>query len=203
MVNALLRKRYNLNYVMRSIVLSLLLIAGTLVAVQAEENQVSLAVEWKSMLVRPLPLAESSEKAHPDPGISAEARAATAVDFDDSAWEKHAVPGNWESYGGAWASADGEAVFRISVELPAGSAGKDMELCLGAIDDFDASFVNGEEVGHVDKSVLGFWTIQRVYRVPGRLVKDGRNVIAVRVFDHFGGGGFTGPKEKLVLRPAQ
>lgn len=188
---------------MRTIVLSLLLIVGVLAAARAEEGQVSLAVEWKAKLVRPLPPAESNEKAHQDPGISAEARAATAIDFDDSAWEKHAVPGNWEVYGGAWASADGEAVFRTTVDLPAGSAGKDMELCLGAIDDFDVSFFNGDEVGHVDKSVLGFWTIQRVYRIPGRLVKDGRNVIAVRVFDHFGGGGFTGPKEKLVLRLAK
>ena len=170
-------------------------------AVMAEEGEVVLAGIWKARLVGALPAAPSLEQGHQDPGISTAAKAAIALDFDDSTWVKVEVPSNWEAYGGEWANADGEAVFRRWIELPVGSAGKDYELCLGAIDDFDVTFVNGEQVGQVDKNVVGFWAFQRCYRIPGRLLKDGSNLIAVRVFDHFGGGGFTGPKDKLVLRP--
>jgi sialate O-acetylesterase len=170
-------------------------------AVMAEEGDVALAGAWKASLGGGLPAAGSIDKTHLDPGMSDAAKAAVTLAFDDAKWAQVEVPSNWETYGGEWVNADGEAVFRRWVELPAGSAGKDFELCLGAIDDFDVTFVNGEQVGQVDKTVLGFWAFQRCYRIPGRLSKDGRNVIAVRVFDHFGGGGFTGPKDKLVLRP--
>ena len=117
-----------------------------------------------------------------------------ALGVADAEWESHQVPGPWEGYGGDWSAADGEAVFRVTIDLPAALADHDLELCLGAIDDFDTTFVNGEAVGHVDKSVLGYWALQRVYPVPARLAKAGKMLIAVRVFDHFGGGGFTGPK---------
>ena len=181
----------------------LLLLACMCSVALAEEGEFVLAGTWKAQLVGALPLAPSIDKAHLDPGISPAAKAAVAPEFDDAAWSAVEVPSNWERYGGEWKNADGEAVFRRWIELPSGSAGKDFELCLGAIDDFDVTFVNGEQVGKVDKSVLGFWVFQRSYRIPGRLVKDGRNLIAVRVFDHFGGGGFTGPKDKMILRLAK
>src|SRR5262249_12307735 len=44
-----------------------------------------------------------------------------------------------------------------------------------------------------------FWTAPRKYIVPGRLVRLGRNVIAVRVFDHFGDGGMTGPAADMSI----
>ena len=179
----------------------LLFLACTCSMVMAEEGEVALTGSWKAKLVSALPAAPSIDKAHLDPGISPTAKAALKPEFDDATWATVEVPSNWEGYGGEWANADGEAVFRRWIELPAGSAGKDFEVCLGAIDDFDVAFLNGEQVGQVDKNVLGFWVFQRCYRIPGRLLKDGRNLIAVRVFDHFGGGGFTGPKDKMVLRP--
>lgn len=161
----------------------------------------SLAVPWKAKPIHPLTPATNIEAAYVDAGISAEAQAAVATAFDDSAWTAYRVPGPWEDYGPEW-QIDGEAVFRVVVDLPAEIAGKNLELSLGAIDDFDDTFVNGVAVGHIDKSVLGFWTVQRVYQVPGSLVVAGRNVIAVRIFDHFGGGGFTGRKDMLMLRIA-
>ena len=179
----------------------LLLLACVCAVVMAEEGGLALAGGWKASLVSALPAAPSVDKAHLDPGISPAAKAAVKPEYDDATWATVEVPGNWEGYDGAWAHADGEAVFRRWIEVPAGLAGKDAELCLGAIDDFDVTFVNGEQVGQVDRSVLGFWALQRRYRIPGRLLKPGRNLIAVRVFDHFGGGGFTGPEGTMALRP--
>lgn len=163
---------------------------------------VSLAVVWKAKLMHPLPPAANMDGAHPDAGISAEATAAVAVNFVDEAWATQQLPNGWESFGGDWATADGEAVFRVAIDLPAPLVGHDLEVRLGAIDDFDTTFVNGEAVGHTDKSVLGYWAVQRVYRIPARLAQAGKMIIAVRVFDQFLGGGFTGPKEQMVLKRA-
>lgn len=168
----------------------------------AEDGPLVLAGTWKAKLIHPKPSAPSLDKAWNDDGITPEALATVAIAFDDGAWQAVPVPMNWESYGGDWANADGEAVFRLAIDVPERMVGKDLELRLGAIDDFDDTYVNGEAVGRTDKNVLGYWALQRVYKVPARLVHSGRNVIAVRVFDHFGGGGFTGPKEQLLLSAA-
>jgi len=181
--------------------LTLLLVCCGLLA-RAEDGPLVLAGTWKAKLIHPLPSAPSLDKAHLDQGVSPEALAAIATGFDDASWQGFPVPANWESYGGDWASADGEAVFRLAVDIPARFIGKDLELRLGAIDDFDDTFVNGQAVGRTDKNVLGYWACQRVYRISASLVHEGRNVIAVRIFDHFGGGGFTGPREQLLLSTA-
>ncbi len=175
---------------------------GQLGAVSLRAEEVSLAVAWKAKLIHALPAAASMEVAHPDNGLSPEATAAVALGVADDTWDAHELPGPFEGYGGEWATTDGEAVFRVTIDLPAALVDHDLELCLGAIDDFDTTFVNGEAVGHTDKAVLGYWAVQRVYRVPASLAKAGKMLIAVRVFDQFAGGGFTGPKEQMVLRLA-
>ena len=131
------------------------------------------------------------ETALPDPGISAEARALLAPEVDDAGWEERQVPQPWRAYGGDWAGSDGEAVFRRAVEVPAEWAGKDLLLSLGPIDDFDDTFVNGTLVGRTDAKTPAFYATPRRYTVPANVARPGRNLIAVRIFDHFGEGGFT------------
>ena len=170
-------------------------------ALHAEDQPTSwsLAVLWKGKPIHPQPPAPDMERRYLDAGISPEAKAAVATAFDDGDWPTYQIPGPWESYGPDW-NIDGEVVFRVAVDLPQTAAGKDLELNLGAIDDFDDTFFNGEQVGKIDKNVLGYWAVERVYRIPGNLVVAGKNVIAVRVFDQLSGGGFTGPKDKMLLR---
>lgn len=128
---------------------------------------------------------------HQDPGISAEAAGWMAPTLDDSSWQSMTLPCTWESTG---LDIDGSVWFRRTVDLPASAAGKDLVLKLGAIDDFDTTWFNGEKVGATGKETPDPHAAKRVYKVPGRLVRAGRNVIAVRVFDHFGSGGiYTGP----------
>jgi len=43
---------------------------------------------------------------------------------------------------------------------------------------------------------------KRVYRIPGERVRSGKMIIAVRIWDWCGGGGFTGAAEDLELRIA-
>jgi len=89
---------------------------------------------------------------------------------------------------------DGEVVFRKEIDIPESEAGKEMILALGGIDDFDSTYFNGVEVGHTDENTGSWWLAPRNYKLPGELVKAGRNVIAVRVFDRFNDGGFVGNK---------
>jgi hypothetical protein len=64
------------------------------------------------------------------------------------------------------------------------------------------TFWNGERVGGIGSENPAAWNTERNYTVPGRLVKAGRNVIAVRIWDHFGGGGFNSLAADMTLSPA-
>jgi sialate O-acetylesterase len=112
-------------------------------------------------------------------------------------WETMQVPQLWENAG---LTVDGAIWFRREVMVPEAWAGAELALSLGAIDDFDVTYWNGERVGNTGAETPQYWSAARHYTVPGRIVKAGRNVLAVRVFDHFGGGGFAGAPAQLFVR---
>ena len=118
---------------------------------------------------------------------------------DSAGWEQMDLPRQWEKAGLA---IDGAVWFRRAVDIPAAWAGKDLRLSLGALDDFDTTYFAGEEVGRTGKETPGYYSVPRRYTVPGRLVKPGRTVVAVRVFDHYGNGGFSGSAPEMTLGPA-
>ena len=86
---------------------------------------------------------------------------------------------------------DGAVWFRKVLELPESWAGKDLVLNLTPIDDQDVTYFNGQKVGSIGRETPNSYMIPRKYVVPGSLVHGGRNVIAVRVFDSAGEGGFS------------
>ena len=127
-----------------------------------------------------------------DPGYSPNWTLASA---DVSKWKTVAVPGDWDGSGvSELANFDGVAQFRREVEVPAAWAGHDLKLKLGGIDDSDTTFWNGKEVGNTDG-----WNTPREYTIPAAQVKAGRNVIAVRVTDNSGNGGFGSPADAMRL----
>ena len=111
---------------------------------------------------------------------------------DDSTWERMQVPQEWGDT--PLAGTDGLVWFRFAFDLPASAAAAPAELHLGRIDDVDITWVNGVEVGRTNSPSLN-----RVYHVPANLLKAGRNVVAVRVEDVIGPGGFTGHSGELFL----
>ncbi|MHC4248916.1 MAG: sialate O-acetylesterase, partial [Planctomycetota bacterium] len=119
----------------------------------------------------------------------------SAAGLDDSSWKRMGLPKVWEQAG--LANFDGIVWFRKSFDLPADWAGKDLKLGLGPIDDADVTWFNGTRVGGVHN-----WQTPRVYNVPGRLVKAGRNVVAVRVLDTGGGGGIYGQPGQMKVEHA-
>jgi sialate O-acetylesterase len=70
--------------------------------------------------------------------------------------------------------------------------GKSLELNLTAIDDFDVTYFNGERVGGIGSETPNSYVVPRHYTVNGKVMHAGRTVIAVRVFDSAGDGGFAG-----------
>ncbi|MBC8138338.1 MAG: 9-O-acetylesterase, partial [Fibrella sp.] len=67
------------------------------------------------------------------------------------------------------------------------------------VDDFDTTYINGVKVGAIGAETPNFWTAPRDYTVPAGLLKAGANSIAVRIWDHTGGGGFAGVAEDMQL----
>ena len=116
--------------------------------------------------------------------------------FNDSDWTDCSIPAGFAS------DVDGVMWFRRTVDLPAAWAGKDLQLFLGAIDDCDETYFNGVKVGAIGTETPEYWAKERKYTIPGKLVRVGRNVIAVRVSDMFGDGGLLGPSDKVYLRLA-
>lgn len=97
-------------------------------------------------------------------------------------WGKMPVPSLWED--NALPGFDGIVMMQFELDLPREAAGKDLLLCLGAVDDMDRTFFNGIPVGSCHIHDLA-----REYKVDGSLVKAGGNVITVEVVDNGGGGG--------------
>ena len=110
-----------------------------------------------------------------------------------AAWDSLRVPGTFEAQGHRY---DGLAWLRTEVELSASEAGDEMLLVLGAVDDLDQAYVNGVLVGATGdleaRAIAGDeWQRERVYRVPAGLLRAGRNVVAVRLYDGLFDGGIT------------
>lgn len=144
--------------------------------------------QWRMQVTLKLPAATSDATAPPDPGITPAAQKLVGVTVPAAGWTSVTLP----QMVPVFKDSDGEAVFRKEVVVPATEAGKDMILALGALDDFDTTYFNGVEVGHTDQKTANWWMAKRNYAVPGKLVKAGTNVIAVRLFDRFNDGGFAG-----------
>jgi sialate O-acetylesterase len=136
---------------------------------------------------------------HKDPGNKGFAMGFAAAETSDADWKDMRLPHEWQATGMKF---NGAVWFRKTIDLPASMAGKDLLLNLDKVDDYDTTYFNGQKVGGIGLETPNPFFVSRSYKVPASLVKPGRNVIAVRVFDRIGGGGFTGRAAKMNLVPA-
>ncbi|MEU4161585.1 alpha/beta hydrolase-fold protein [Actinoplanes sp. NPDC026670] len=116
--------------------------------------------------------------------------------FADTAWRDWTVPDNWGAHTDLSAY-DGFAWYRKTFTLPArpdGVTDSAVVAALGKIDDADQAFLNGQPIGRTGGFPPEFdstWEVPREYYPADGLLKWGAtNVIAVRVYDGTGGGGF-------------
>jgi len=116
--------------------------------------------------------------------------------FDDAGWRSLTLPTFWQAHGMAF---NGVVWFRRAVDVPSAWAGQELRLSLGAIDDFDDTYFDGAAVGRTPPGTLDSHRLPRRYSISAERASAGRHVIAVRVFDHFGAGGFAGPSGQMFL----
>lgn len=107
-------------------------------------------------------------------------------DLNDSDWKTMQIPGSWEDKEGSF---DGSVWFRKEITLTKNQAGKAAFLNLGRIKDADVTYINGTKVGNVTYEYPPRW-----YDVPAGVLKEGKNVIAVRVSNGSGKGQFIADK---------
>jgi len=125
----------------------------------------------------------------------------SSADLDDSSWNALIVPGFWEDQG--YADLDGYAWYRTEITMPKTMENERLILYIGAIDDADEVYINGEKISFKGKFPgenfreynRRFYNHERFYYIPGHVFRWGKNnIIAIRVWDSGGEGGiYRGP----------
>ncbi len=104
------------------------------------------------------------------------------LDFNDSDWKTITMPGSWEDQEGDF---DGSVWLRKEINLTKTQAEKSAFLNLGRIKDADETYINGKKVGNVTYEYPPRW-----YNIEAGVLKEGKNIIAVRVTNGSGKGQF-------------
>ncbi|MFH7003055.1 sialate O-acetylesterase [Flavobacterium bizetiae] len=113
--------------------------------------------------------------------------------FDDKNWPEIKVPSLWENQ--QIGNIDGVVWMRKTITLTAEQTKSEAILHLAKVDDEDITYVNGVQVG-----TNKIWETLRVYTIPAGTLKEGKNVIAVRIADYSGGGGIYGDPTDLKIQ---
>ena len=106
-------------------------------------------------------------------------------------WKSINLPQEWSRT--EIGNTDGIVWFRREFNLP-GEAKGEATLSLGPIDDADITYINGIEVGSMRE-----YSKDRIYTVKSGVLKEGKNLIVVKVTDTQGGGGLYGKPEQLFI----
>lgn len=166
-------------------------------------SAIPLDGKWKAQMTNPVPAAKDVPDKHKDPGISPAANELIQPGADESNMSDVVSGMDFEVQKSEWAQFDGEIVYRKQFDVPAELTGKELELHLSIIDDYDNVFINGILVGKTGIEKEPVWNLVRKYLVPAGLLKEGSNVIAIRIWDTFGGGGLMSSPKKRELRQAK
>lgn len=164
-----------------------------------EQWQKELAVYPQAKAAYDKQLAEWTEKYQKEPENAAETKGWAKPEFAASDWPTMKVPQHWQRVG---LKHNGTVWFRKEVDVPAEWAGHDLVVELGRIDDCDQTYFNGQRIGQTWRDNPWAVFVHRKYTVPGKLVKAGRNVVAVRVFDTGGDGGFAAEAGQMKVSSA-
>lgn len=128
-----------------------------------------------------------------DVGYNGETEVFAQLAVDESDWMPIDLPKMWEET--QLGVFDGSGWFRKTVELSKEMANSELTLCFGAVDDWDEAWVNGVKVGAEHQ-----WGVLRAYPIPEGVVKPGKNVLTIRVYDFGGGGGFMNEAKDYQLK---
>jgi putative membrane-bound dehydrogenase-like protein len=122
-------------------------------------------------------------------------------------WTPLRVPGAWDDNAAGDLQSrlkkyDGFAWFRCAITVPRGWKGKDLQLHVEKIDNAHEAYFNGVKVGGAGgfpPKYKSDTSSSKRYTVPAKAVQPGKNnLLAIRVYDHDGRGGFKGAAPTLI-----
>lgn len=116
------------------------------------------------------------------------------ANFNDSQWPEQIMPATLKDMP-LPSSYEGMVWLRKIITIPAEMSGKELTIHLGHPELNYSLYFNGQEIS---KTVWNASPTHQ-YPIPAKLVKQGKNVIAVRMAFLWSGGGFNPPAEKMYL----
>jgi acetyl esterase/lipase len=176
--------RLKLNFIFGIILVLAFSIEGQALKVQSNNQNISTSKMFDTFWEK-----WNKEIQEKDRGLNDPLGHWAGFDVDDSDWDTMELPNNWEDKG--LPDFDGVVWFRKEVNL---SDISEATVKLSAVDDVDSTYFNGFLVGSSP-----VWDKPRNYAVPRHIIKNGKNVITVRVQDNIRGGGIWGNPDLLKL----
>ena len=140
----------------------------------------------RQIMRRPVTMEGGSLMAHPDRGLT-ETVKWYQPEYVPAGWHPFWLPGYWADQG--IKGLNGVVWFRKEIEVPVSMAGKAAKLFVGRIIDADETYVNGVKVGNIT-----YQYPPRRYEVPAGVLREGKNLLVVRVTSTVGKGGFVPDK---------
>lgn len=116
-----------------------------------------------------------------------------APEYNDAGWTNIEMPNVIKDFG--IGNYEGMVWLRKKVSLPGSFAGKGLTVHLGHPEMNYSLYFNGQEI------CKNIWNANPThhYTIPANLVKQGDNIIAIRVAMLWGGGGLNPPSEDLYI----
>jgi hypothetical protein len=116
-------------------------------------------------------------------------------DYGSGKWQSTPVPGQRGIGDDRLHNRAGVFWYRTEFTCPAEWSGKDLTLIIGAVDDYDETYVNGTKVGETGLDVPFHWETPRVYNIPASLIRQNQpNRLLVKCTNAaFDGGITSGP----------
>ena len=122
------------------------------------------------------------------------------MDADTSlkGWKKIQLPVAWNSTK-KLKDFKGTVWFRKEINIPANWKNKKLVVELGVIDQYDIAWLNGKNIGMMQKPFLAW--LPRHYEVEGSDYKVGKNTIVVCDYNQNAGGGLLSSKNDMRIFP--
>ena len=108
------------------------------------------------------------------------------IDYNDREWQDVMLPGRFDSS----VSLNFDGVVWLRKEVFIENVDVDYSLHIGYIDDMDKTYINGNFIGGMNG--WGYWNKKREYKISKSLLKEGKNLIAIRAIDTGGPGRVEG-----------
>lgn len=132
----------------------------------------------------------SRPKIESDKGISGQVKWYDTT-YIPKGWQTINIPGYWEDQGVR--DLNGVVWYRREIDVPETMINVSAKIFLGRIVDADFLYVNGTLVGNTT-----YQYPQRRYSVPAGMLKQGKNVLVIRVLNTTGKGGFVPAKPYYI-----